>query len=80
VRHTIKLPKLSETVDEMIVVEWLVAVGDQVEKDQPLVNIETDKVTVEMPCPVAGVVVELLVDADDEVETGALLAVLESAD
>lgn len=79
-RHTIKLPKLSETVDEMIIVEWLVAVGDQVDKDQPLVMVETDKVTVEMPTPLAGVVVELLVKEDDEVETGARLAVIETAD
>lgn len=79
-REIIKLPKLSETVDEMIVVEWLVAVGDEVEKDQPLVTIETDKVTVEMPAPVAGVVMELLAEADDDVETGAPLAVIETAD
>ena len=79
-RHTIKLPKLSETVDEMIIVEWLVAVGEQVDKDQPLVMVETDKVTVEMPTPLAGVVVELLVEEDDEVETGAPLAVIDAAD
>ncbi len=79
-RHIIKLPKLSETVDEMIIVEWLVAVGEQVDKDQPLVMVETDKVTVEMPTPLAGVVVELLVEEDDEVETGAPLAVIDAAD
>ncbi len=79
-RHTVKLPKLSETVDEMVILEWLVAVGDRVEVGQPLVNIETDKVDVEMPAPLAGVVVELLVEPDDDVATGARLAVIETPD
>ena len=77
-RHTVKLPKLSETVDEMIVLEWLVAIGTQVAEGQPLVSVETDKVTVDMPSPVAGVLVEQLVKPDDEVTTGATIAVIES--
>ena len=77
-RHTVKLPKLSETVDEMILIEWLVAIGDRVEEGQPLVTIETDKVTIEMPTRVAGVVVELLAQPDDEVLTGAGLVVIET--
>ena len=77
-RHTVKLPKLSETVDEMIVLEWLVALGTQVVEGQALVSVETDKVTVEMPSPVAGVLVEQLVKPDDEVTTGAIIAVIES--
>jgi len=78
VRHTVKLPKLSETVDEMIVLEWLVALGTQVVEGQALVSVETDKVTVEMPSPVAGVLVEQLVEPDDEVTTGAIIAIIES--
>jgi len=78
VRHTVKLPRLSETVDEMVILEWLVAVGTQVAEGQPLVSVETDKVTVEMPSPVTGVLVEQLVAADDEVTTGAFIAVIES--
>lgn len=77
-RHTVKLPKLSETVDEMIVLEWLVALGTQVVEGQALVSVETDKVTVEMPSPVAGVLVEQLVEPDDEVTTGAIIAIIES--
>ena len=77
-RHTVKLPKLSETVDEMIVLEWLVAQGTQVVEGQALVSVETDKVTVEMPSPVAGVLVEQLVEPDDEVTTGAIIAIIES--
>jgi 2-oxoglutarate dehydrogenase E2 component (dihydrolipoamide succinyltransferase) len=78
VRHTVKLPKLSETIDEMIVLEWLVALGTQVVEGQALVSVETDKVTVEMPSPVAGVLVEQLVEPDDEVTTGAIIAIIES--
>lgn len=77
-RHTVKLPKLSETIDEMIVLEWLVALGTQVVEGQALVSVETDKVTVEMPSPVAGVLVEQLVEPDDEVTTGAIIAIIES--
>jgi len=79
VRHTVKLPKLSETVDEMILIGWLVAIGDRVEEGQPLATIETDKVTIEMPAPVAGVVVELLARPDDDVLTGAGIVVIETA-
>lgn len=78
-RHTVKLPKLSETVDEMILIGWLVAIGDRVEEGQPLATIETDKVTIEMPAPVAGVVVELLARPDDDVLTGAGIVVIETA-
>ena len=77
-RHTVKLPKLSETVDEMIILEWLVAPGDHVAEGQALVSVETDKITVDMPSPVAGVVVEQLVQANDEVTTGVVIAVIES--
>lgn len=77
-RQTITLPKLSETVDDMIVVEWLVQVGERVGEGDPMVLIETDKATVEMPAPSAGVVVEILAQPDDEIVTGTALAVLET--
>lgn len=78
-RHTVKLPKLSETVDEMIIIEWLVAPGERVAEGQPLVIVETDKVTVEVPSPVSGVVVEHLVEDDGDVTTGAGIAVIDDA-
>jgi len=56
-----------------------VAIGDRVEEGQPLATIETDKVTIEMPAPVAGVVVELLARPDDDVLTGAGIVVIETA-
>lgn len=78
-RHTLKLPKLSETVDEMIIIEWLAQPGDRVEAGQPILVVETDKVTVEVPAPLAGVIVEHLVAVDDEVTPGVRIAVIDDA-
>lgn len=75
----VKLPKLAETSDVVVVEAWLVAVGEQVGADQPLASMETDKVTVEVPSPVAGTVTELLVDDGDEVNTGDPICVIETS-
>jgi 2-oxoglutarate dehydrogenase E2 component (dihydrolipoamide succinyltransferase) len=56
-----------------IVRSWLVKVGDWVELDGPLVELETDKVTQEVPSPAAGVLTEIILDSDDEAEPGAIL-------
>jgi len=71
VQHVVKLPKMGDTTEEVLVLEWAVAVGDAVEVGQPLMHVETDKVTNDVPAPVAGVVAELLVAVDDEVPIGA---------
>jgi 2-oxoglutarate dehydrogenase E2 component (dihydrolipoamide succinyltransferase) len=57
-----------------VVRAWLKKVGDAVVENDPLVELETDKVTQEVPAPAAGVLVEILLDTDDEAEPGALLA------
>jgi pyruvate/2-oxoglutarate dehydrogenase complex dihydrolipoamide acyltransferase (E2) component len=67
---TVTLPKLAETTDVLVVDEWLIAVGDTIAVDQEVASVETDKVTVTFPSPVAGVVKELLVAEGDEVNTG----------
>ena len=51
----IKVPTLGESVSEATIAKWLKAVGDAVKADEPLVELETDKVTVEVPAPSAGV-------------------------
>lgn len=56
-----------------IVRSWLKKIGDRVEENDPLVELETDKVTQEVPAPAAGVVAEILLDSDAEAEPGALL-------
>ncbi len=57
-----------------VVRAWLKKVGDAVAVNDPLVELETDKVTQEVPAPAAGVLAEILLDTDDEAEPGALLA------
>jgi 2-oxoglutarate dehydrogenase E2 component (dihydrolipoamide succinyltransferase) len=69
----ITVPTLGESVTEAIVARWFKSVGDAVELDEPLVELETDKVTVEVPAPAGGVLSEVLADSGQEVEVGALL-------
>lgn len=76
-RATIKLPRVAETVDEVIVSEWLVDQGDVVAQGQTLMRVETDKALVEVPCPVDGVVVEKLVHVDEEISTGHPILIVE---
>jgi pyruvate dehydrogenase E2 component (dihydrolipoamide acetyltransferase) len=75
-RVTVKLPRLGETVDEVIVMEWAVAVGENVAEGGALLRVETDKAVVEVPSPVAGQLVEQLVHDGDEITTGEPVATL----
>ena len=77
-RSNVKMPKLGETVDEVLVLEWSVSVGDVVSAGDTLMTVETDKVEAELPSPVAGTVVELLVAVDEEVEVGAPVCAIDT--
>lgn len=77
-RHKVKLPRLSEAVDNVLVIEWCCGPGDVVDVGDVLMNVETDKVEAEVPAPVAGTVHELLVEAGDEVETGTPICFIET--
>ncbi|WND01643.1 2-oxoglutarate dehydrogenase complex dihydrolipoyllysine-residue succinyltransferase [Temperatibacter marinus] len=70
----IRIPQLGESITEGSIGSWLKAVGDAVAADEPIVEIETDKVAMEVPSPVAGVILELLAEEGDTVEIGALIA------
>jgi 2-oxoglutarate dehydrogenase E2 component (dihydrolipoamide succinyltransferase) len=70
----VELPALGESVVEGTVSRWLVAVGDRVEVDQPLVEVTTDKVDAEIPSPVTGVVAEILAPEGAVVPVGGVLA------
>src|SRR3954463_10479355 len=70
----VAVPDMGESVSEGTVLDWLVKVGDVVEKDQGLVEVSTDKVDAELPSPVAGTVVEILAAPDDVVATGTVVA------
>jgi glutaconyl-CoA/methylmalonyl-CoA decarboxylase subunit gamma len=78
-RMTIKMPRAADTVDEVMVSEWAVTTGDTVAAGDALIRVETDKALVEVPSPVAGVLVEQLVSVDDEITTGTPIAVIESS-
>ncbi|PKQ03068.1 MAG: dihydrolipoyllysine-residue succinyltransferase [Alphaproteobacteria bacterium HGW-Alphaproteobacteria-11] len=69
----IRVPTLGESVTEATVAQWFKKPGDQVTADEPLVELETDKVTVEVPAPVSGVLGEIMVKDGETVEVGALL-------
>jgi len=76
----VKLPELGESVTEGTITRWLKEVGDQIEVDEPLVEISTDKVDTEIPSPVAGTVLEIKAQEDEEVEVGQVLALVGSSD
>lgn len=75
-RVTVKLPRLGETIDEAVVIEWHKQVGDQVAENEPLLSVDTAKVQSDVPAPVAGTLAEQLVKPDDEITTGAPVAVI----
>ena len=73
----IKVPTLGESVTEATVARWLKAAGEAVAADEPLVELETDKVSLEVPAPAAGVLAEVLVAEGSDVAVGALLGRIE---
>ena len=75
----IRVPTLGESVTEATVAQWYKKPGDSVEVDEPLVELETDKVSVEVPAPAAGVLSEIAVNDGETVEVGALLGMLGEA-
>jgi 2-oxoglutarate dehydrogenase E2 component (dihydrolipoamide succinyltransferase) len=77
---TVQMPALGESVTEGTVTRWLKQVGDTVEVDEPLLEVSTDKVDTEIPSPVAGTLLEILVGEDETVEVGAALARIGSPD
>ncbi|OAB86863.1 dihydrolipoamide acetyltransferase [Janibacter melonis] len=72
----VQMPALGESVTEGTVTRWLKAEGDEVEVDEPLLEVSTDKVDTEIPSPVAGTLTSILVQEDETVEVGADLAVI----
>jgi len=73
----IMVPSLGESVSEATVLKWFKNVGEPVEADEPLVELETDKVTVEVPAPASGVLAEISANDGAEVAVGGLLGSLE---
>jgi 2-oxoglutarate dehydrogenase E2 component (dihydrolipoamide succinyltransferase) len=76
----VKVPALGESVTEATLGEWLKQPGDAVALDEPIASLETDKVAVEVPSPVAGILSEQAVKVGDTVQVGALIALVEAGE
>ncbi|MCX7303525.1 MAG: hypothetical protein NTV73_04175 [Hyphomicrobiales bacterium] len=76
-RSTLKMPKVGDAVDEVVISEIQAQVGAKVTEGQTLFVVETDKTQVEVPAPFAGTVVEVKIAVGDDVRTGAPTMVLE---
>jgi pyruvate dehydrogenase E2 component (dihydrolipoamide acetyltransferase) len=72
----IVMPQMGESITEGTVSKWLKAVGDKIEKDEPLLEISTDKVDAEVPSPAAGTLLEIRVKEGETVEVGAIVAMV----
>ena len=76
----IRVPTLGESVSEATIAKWLKKAGDAVAVDEPLVELETDKVSLEVPAPSAGVLAEILVEVGTDVAVGAVIGRIEAGD
>ncbi|USI73604.1 2-oxoglutarate dehydrogenase complex dihydrolipoyllysine-residue succinyltransferase [Sphingomonas morindae] len=74
----VKVPTLGESITEATLGQWLKKPGEAVKADEPIASLETDKVAVEVPSPVDGVIGTLVVQEGDTVEVGALIATIEA--
>jgi 2-oxoglutarate dehydrogenase E2 component (dihydrolipoamide succinyltransferase) len=74
---SVTMPRLGESVSEGTVTRWLKQAGEQVEADEPLLEVSTDKVDTEIPAPASGVLAEIKVGEDETVEVGVELAVID---
>jgi 2-oxoglutarate dehydrogenase E2 component (dihydrolipoamide succinyltransferase) len=73
----LKVPAVGESIKEVEIANWLKGVGDRIERDEPLVVVESDKATVEVPSPVSGKISELLKKKGDKAAVGELIAYIE---
>jgi 2-oxoglutarate dehydrogenase E2 component (dihydrolipoamide succinyltransferase) len=76
----VTVPVLGESITEATLGEWLKQPGDKVAADEPIASLETDKVSVEVPSPVAGIMGEHAVKVGETVQVGAMLATIDSGD
>src|SRR5580700_9267095 len=77
---SVSMPQLGESVSEGTVTRWLKKEGERVERDEPLLEISTDKVDTEIPSPAAGILRSITVAEDETVAVGAELATIDDGD
>ena len=73
----IKMPQLGQTTDEVRIIRWLVREGQKIKEGQPLCEVETDKVTMELESIAGGVISGLLAKPDDIVTAGDVIAIID---
>ena len=76
-RIEVPMPQMGESIAEGTVSKWLKQVGDTVERDEPILEISTDKVDAEIPAPSAGILVEVVVEEGETVEVGTVVALID---
>ena len=74
----VELPKMGESVAEATITNWLKAVGDLIDEDEPIVEIATDKVDSEVPAPCSGILKKVLFNEGDVVPVGTVFAIIDS--
>src|SRR5438477_10476669 len=74
----VKIPQLSESVSEATLVNWKKKAGEAVKRDENLIDIETDKVVLELPAPVDGVLAKIVKNDGESVTSGELIAVIDT--
>ncbi len=77
-RKDIKLPEIADNVETGYLARVLVAVGDMIEEDQSIIEVETDKATTDIPSPFGGKIVDIKVNAGDEIRVGQVIMIVES--
>ena len=74
----VKVPQLSESVSEATLLDWHKKEGEAVQRDENLIDIETDKVVLELPAPADGVLVKIMKNAKDSVGSGEVIAQIDT--
>ena len=77
-RFELKLPKMGESVAEATITNWLKKVGENIDMDEAVLEIATDKVDSEVPSEVSGTLVEILFQVDNVVQVGQTIAIIET--
>ena len=78
--HELKVPRLGESISQVELGQWLKAEGERVEKDEPLVELETDKATVELPAPASGILGKILKQKGELAAVGEVVGSVEEAE
>src|SRR5262245_28221805 len=73
----LKVPEVGESISEVEIGDWLKRKGETVQKDEPVVTLESEKATVELPAPAAGTVTEVLKKKGDVAKVGEVIAIIE---